>query len=117
MRKNIRTNGPNWGETSSTRMTRSQRRKTATTRKDVAVASSLSPVDTNATSAASEKISAMPSTRLMWSAQSPLPTQTSSSGATDAVARSAAGMSVSARARARSAAHSRPNLMTGRCMR
>eukprot|EP00964_Phaeocystis_antarctica_P039322 scaffold22485_cov70-Phaeocystis_antarctica.AAC.3 len=45
---------------------------------------------------------------------SPLPTQVSSSGAAGAVARSAAGMSVSARARARSAAHSRPNLTTGR---
>eukprot|EP00964_Phaeocystis_antarctica_P135829 scaffold100203_cov58-Phaeocystis_antarctica.AAC.4 len=55
MRKNISTNGPNWGETSSTRMTRSQRRKTATARKDVAVASSLSPVDMNAMSAANEK--------------------------------------------------------------
>eukprot|EP00964_Phaeocystis_antarctica_P005925 scaffold3238_cov60-Phaeocystis_antarctica.AAC.8 len=69
MRKNISTNGPNWGETSSTRMTRSQRRKTATARKDVAHASSLSPVDTNATSAASEKMSAVASTRLMLSPQ------------------------------------------------
>eukprot|EP00964_Phaeocystis_antarctica_P147176 scaffold113672_cov68-Phaeocystis_antarctica.AAC.5 len=46
--------------------------------------------------------------------RSPLTTQTSSSVATGAVARSAAGMSVSARARARSAAHSRPNLMKER---
>eukprot|EP00964_Phaeocystis_antarctica_P032747 scaffold18562_cov63-Phaeocystis_antarctica.AAC.3 len=69
MRKNIRTNGPKRDETSSTRMTRSQRRKTAATRKDVAVGSPLSPVDTNATSAANEKISAVASTRLMWSAQ------------------------------------------------
>eukprot|EP00964_Phaeocystis_antarctica_P005924 scaffold3238_cov60-Phaeocystis_antarctica.AAC.7 len=49
--------------------------------------------------------------------KSPLPTQTSSSGATGAVARSAAGMNVSARARVRSAAHARPNLTTGRSRR
>ena len=69
MRKNISTNGPKRDEMSSTRMTRSQRRKTAATRKDVAVSSSLSPVDTNTMSAASEKISAVASRRLMWSAQ------------------------------------------------
>eukprot|EP00964_Phaeocystis_antarctica_P032748 scaffold18562_cov63-Phaeocystis_antarctica.AAC.4 len=53
---------------------------------------------------------------MSWRAsrRSPLPTQTSSSGATGAVERSAAGMSVSARARATSAAHSRPNLTTGK---
>eukprot|EP00964_Phaeocystis_antarctica_P018140 scaffold10053_cov52-Phaeocystis_antarctica.AAC.2 len=69
MRKNISTNGPNWGETSSTRMTRSQRRNTATACSDVAVASSLSPADMNATSAAAEKMSAVASTRLMLSPQ------------------------------------------------
>ena len=67
MRKNIITKGPKRDETSSTRKRRNQRRKTATTRKDVAHASSLSPVDTNTTSAATEKSSAVASTRLMWS--------------------------------------------------
>ena len=69
MRKNISTNGPNSEEMSNTRMTRSQSRKTATARSDVAVGSLLSLLDTNATSAANEKISAAVSTRLMLSLQ------------------------------------------------
>eukprot|EP00964_Phaeocystis_antarctica_P083562 scaffold52566_cov60-Phaeocystis_antarctica.AAC.3 len=69
MRKNISTNGPKRGEMSSTRKRRSQRRKTATASNDVVVPSSLSSADTNAMSAASEKISAVASMRLMWSPQ------------------------------------------------
>ena len=68
MRKNIRTYGPNRGEMSSTRKSRDQRRNTATTRKDVAVAFSLS-VEMNVMSAANEKMSAVASTRLMPSLQ------------------------------------------------
>eukprot|EP00964_Phaeocystis_antarctica_P037614 scaffold21492_cov58-Phaeocystis_antarctica.AAC.1 len=65
MRKNISTYGPKRGEMSSTRKRRNQSRRTAAARSDVAVASSLSSVDTDAAIAANEKISAVASTRLM----------------------------------------------------
>eukprot|EP00964_Phaeocystis_antarctica_P118223 scaffold82023_cov57-Phaeocystis_antarctica.AAC.4 len=69
MRKNISTNGPNSDEISSTRITRNQSRKTAAARSDVALGSLGSLLDTNATSAANEKTSAVASTRLMLSLQ------------------------------------------------
>ena len=70
MRKNISTNGPKRGETSSTQKSRSQSRRTATARSEVAVALSLLLVlDSDAMSAANEKFSAVESRRLMLSPQ------------------------------------------------
>eukprot|EP00964_Phaeocystis_antarctica_P132009 scaffold96007_cov30-Phaeocystis_antarctica.AAC.2 len=89
MLKNISTKGPNRGETRSTRIRRNQSRSTAAARSDVAVSSALyilwvvwlvwldsngtralsSAVDTVARSAASEKISAVVSRRLILSSQ------------------------------------------------
>ena len=60
----------------------------------------------------SRDVASLPVELIAWwaSARRPLPIQTSSSGETGAVTMLAAGMRVTARARARSAVHSSPNL-------